>query len=71
MDRLSGSLTGTLVAGTVYRLSYDALIQSTDAGDSSATASGAIQLSFVPESSTALLVLTGLLGLTARRRWCA
>jgi len=71
LNLLSGSLQGGLSAGNVYRLRYAAAITSTEAGDSVATASGYLSLTFVPEPGTALLIATCLGVLSAHGRSCA
>jgi hypothetical protein len=73
LNRLSGSRTGVLLAGNYYRLTYRAGIGSTEPGDAIASATGSVQLTFVPELSTGLLVMSGLLGLAYRqsRHGCA
>jgi len=65
---LSGSLTGQLVAGSLYRLNYRAFIYSTEASDGDATATGSIAFAVVPEPSTGLLMGLALAGLVYRRR---
>jgi hypothetical protein len=67
---LSGSLTGTLVAGHDYRFFYQAMIDAYPVGlNYSATATGFVSLSFVPvpESSTGTLVGIGMVALASRR----
>jgi hypothetical protein len=70
-NRFSGSPSGMLQGGQVYRLSYRAAIGSSSSADDVASASGSIQLTFIPEPSTAALLAFGLLGLAARRRLTA
>ena len=70
-DYNAGSLTGTLIAGHEYELHYDALVEAyLSPTTSGATATGSFSLSFtpVPEPTTVLLMLTGLLGLAAAGR---
>ena len=62
-NTLTGSLTGTLIAGREYQLFFDAFTQSQPTAGGSATASGFFRLTFVPEPSTLLLATIGLLGL--------
>jgi hypothetical protein len=65
---LSGSPTGTLLAGHTYSLYLFAEIENTDAAYAqTATATGALNLTFVPEPGIGLLGIAGLLGLAARR----
>jgi hypothetical protein len=67
-NRLSGSLTGILNAGTLYRLMYRANIGNTASATTPGTASGYLSLVFVPEPSTGLVVGLGLVGIAAGRR---
>ena len=60
VSQVSGSLDGSLVAGHLYRLTYDAWIGSTEAADASASASGFLQMALVPEPGTALLLGSGI-----------
>jgi hypothetical protein len=63
----SGSLTGTLDPGS-YSLYYSYLISDLFNTNSSALASGGFTFTLVPEPTTALLLATGLAGLTMARR---
>ncbi|HEY8154182.1 MAG TPA: PEP-CTERM sorting domain-containing protein [Myxococcota bacterium] len=66
-NSLSGSLSGSLIAGHNYR--FNAQSQKANLGASAgASASGFVNLTFIPESGTGLLVMTGLLGLAYRQR---
>lgn len=68
-NTLTGSLTGTLVAGYDYAFYYTAFIDTVPAATTSgATATGSLSLSFVPEPGAGLLATTGLLGLAIARR---
>ncbi len=64
---LSGSLTGTLVAGNEYKFAAEAFIAFKHNYDapSGATASGFTNLTFVPEPTTAAILGLGLIGLAA------
>ena len=71
---LSGSLTGTLVAGHDYRFFYQAMIDAYPLSLTySATATGFVSLSFVPvpEPSTGALVGIGVVALASRRKGAA
>ena len=64
-----GSLAGTLIAGREYQFYYTAYIQTVNPPNaSSATGSGGISLSFVPEPGAGLLLTTAILGVALRRR---
>jgi hypothetical protein len=64
---LTGSLTGTLSAGHRYVFYYDAWMeQNTPLSSSFATATGYVQLTIVPEPSTAILVGLGLASFATR-----
>jgi hypothetical protein len=65
---LIGSLPGTLVAGHGYDFTVHADIGDYDSHNVAAAASGFVNLIFVPEPTTALLLASGLLGLAARGR---
>jgi hypothetical protein len=56
---LTGSLVGTLTGGHRYKLYYGSSIYAANSGDL-ASATGAFQLSFVPEPTSAALALAGL-----------
>jgi len=57
---VTGSASGTLVAGDLYRLIFFNGIQaSPTAASVAATASGSLRFTFVPEPSTALLLVLG------------
>ena len=65
-----GSLTGTLIAGHDYEFNYYVMIHtSSTASPSGATASGNLSLSFsaIPEPSTGLLMVLGLVALAVSR----
>lgn len=65
---ISGSPTGTLCAGTRYALTYSTFLSTPTALTQGATATGFLTLSFIPEPSTGVLMMTGLLGLAYRQR---
>lgn len=65
-NQLSGSATGTLLAGHRYRLFYGTSIYASNSGDS-ATFFGNFSLSFVPEPSTGSLCLMGFMVAQSRR----
>jgi PEP-CTERM motif len=66
---VEGSAVGTLIAGRIYRFDYDASLHvSPDATTEPATATGFVNLVFVPEPSTAALMALGMIALA---RWRA
>lgn len=67
---LSGSPTGTLIPGRIYRFYADAALESYPDVPRTTTASGTgnLTLLFVPEPSPALLVGLGLVGVAALQR---
>lgn len=67
-NTLTGSATGTLIAGQEYQLFFDAFIQNQPTAGGSASASGFFRLSFIPEPSRAVLTLLGLCVVALRRR---
>jgi PEP-CTERM motif len=68
IDELTGSLTGTLLAGHHYSLFVFASFGNDHASYSFSNASGNVTLAFVPEPGTGLLVMAGVLGLSASRK---
>ena len=67
---MTGSLTGTLVAGHDYKSHYSVYVHAYPSGSSSgATGVGSLSLAFsvIPEPSTALLFGGGLLALGFKR----
>jgi hypothetical protein len=70
IDDLSGSLTGTMYAFRTYSISIYALFGTGDfvSPYDFPSATGQVQLSFVPEPGTSLLVALGLAGLALRQR---
>ena len=68
-NSLTGSATGTLLAGRLYDfVAFAALEMFPIPGTAPAAGSGSITLSFVPEPSTGLLLSAGLLTLGIARR---
>jgi hypothetical protein len=67
-NHLVGSLSGMLIAGHTYALTTLATTQSLSNATTSATGTGHLSLTFVPEPSTGLLVIAGLLGFAVRRK---
>jgi len=66
-NSLSGSLSGSLIAGHNYRFNVQS--QKANLGASGiASASGFASLTFIPEPDTGLLVMAGLFGLAYRQR---
>lgn len=68
-----GSLTGTLVADHDYFLRVTSLLNVFPIANATggATASGSVSLTFVPEPSSASLIVLGLVALAVRRRRAA
>jgi hypothetical protein len=68
IDTLTGSLTGTLIANHTYSIHIFASFGDQYAMNSFPSAMGNVTLAFVPEPGTALLVMTGVLGLATNKR---
>jgi len=68
IDQVSGSATGELLAGHLYRFTYDAVIWTAERHLGSATATGSIALTFVPEVDTGTLLLATAAGFAFVRR---
>jgi len=68
-NQVVGSATGTLLPGELYRLIFfNGIEASPSAASGSATATGSLTLTLVPEPSSGLLLAAGLVALAARRR---
>jgi hypothetical protein len=67
-DIEEGGLNGTLLAGHQYILTLQTRLFANDTPPSGASASGFVNIAFVPEPSSAVLVGAGLAWLARRRR---